>query len=97
YELATPLTVEYFIVSDKGSLYGIPSVPERFDRKWISSKTPIKNLYLTGTDALVHGIVGSTIGGVMTAGIINGWFGFFKVMFAIIFKIKSSKSQFQKT
>jgi all-trans-retinol 13,14-reductase len=88
YELATPLTVEYFITSDKGSLYGIPSVPERFSQKWISAKTPIKNLYLTGTDALIHGIVGATIGGVMTAGMINGTFGFFKVMFAILQKSK---------
>lgn len=95
YELATPLTVEYFIASDQGSLYGISSVPERFDQKWISSKTPIKNLYLTGTDALVHGIVGATIGGVITVGIINGWFGFFKIMFAIIFKIKSKKTNFK--
>jgi all-trans-retinol 13,14-reductase len=88
HELATPLTVEYFISSDRGSLYGIPSIPARFTQQWISAKTPIKNLYLTGADALVHGIVAAAIGGVMTAGIINGWLGFLKVMFAIIFKVQ---------
>ncbi|WP_439566146.1 phytoene desaturase family protein [Gloeocapsopsis crepidinum] len=86
YELATPLSVEYFIASDRGSLYGIPAIPKRFTQEWISPKTPIKNLYLSGTDALIHGIVGATIAGVLTTGIINGWFGFFKVMFAIIFE-----------
>ncbi|MCX7595181.1 MAG: hypothetical protein N2235_15760 [Fischerella sp.] len=58
--------------SDRGSVDGIPSVSERFDRRWINAKTPIKNLYLTGTDALVHDIVGATIGGLLTAGIVNG-------------------------
>jgi all-trans-retinol 13,14-reductase len=41
YELATPLTVEYFDFSEQGAIYGIPWVPERLDQKWISSKTPI--------------------------------------------------------
>ena len=86
YELATPLTVEYFDGSDRGTIYGIPSIPARFERPWIGSKTPIENLYLTGTDALGHGIIGAMMGGVQTAGILNGALGFLKIMSAILKK-----------
>lgn len=82
-ELATPLTVEYFDLSDRGAIYGIPWIPERFDCPWIASKTPIENLYLTGTDALGHGILGAMMGGVQTAGILNGALGFLKIMSTI--------------
>ena len=79
-ELSTPLTVEHFDCSDRGTIYGIPCTPARLDLHWIASKTPIKNLYLTGTDAFSPGIVGAMMGGVKTAGIIDGALGFFKIM-----------------
>ena len=82
-ELSTPLTVEYFDASDKGAIYGIAAIPKRLDADWIGARTPIQNLYLTGTDASGHGIVGAAIGGVVTAGMINGPFGFFKIMSAL--------------
>ncbi|VEP15406.1 conserved hypothetical protein [Hyella patelloides LEGE 07179] len=82
-ELSTPLTVEYFDGSDRGAIYGIPPIPKRLDAKWIDAKTPIKNLYLTGTDVSGHGILGAAIGGVVTAGVLNGSFGFFKIMSAL--------------
>lgn len=82
-ELSTPLTVEYFDASDKGAIYGIAAIPKRLDADWIGARTPSQNLYLTGTDASGHGIVGAAIGGVVTAGMINGPFGFFKIMSAL--------------
>ena len=82
-ELSTPLTVEYFDGSDRGAIYGIPPIPKRLDAEWIDAKTPIKNLYLTGTDVSGHGILGAALGGVVTAGVLNGSFGFFKIMSAI--------------
>ncbi len=82
-ELSTPLTVEYFNGSDRGAIYGIPAIPTRLDAKWIDAKTPIKNLYLTGTDVFCHGILGAAMGGTITAGALNGLFGFFKVMSAL--------------
>ncbi len=89
YELATPLTVEYFDQSDRGAIYGIPSIPARLEQPWIGSKTPIENLYLTGTDALGHGIIGAMMGGVQTAGILNGPLGFLKIMSALTKKSES--------
>jgi all-trans-retinol 13,14-reductase len=92
-ELATPLTVEYFDASDHGAIYGIPWVPERLKQSWIGPETPVKNLYLTGTDALGHGIMGAMMGGVRTAGLLNGPFGFFKVISTIMKEYAARKSQ----
>lgn len=83
-ELSTPLTVEHFDASDHGSIYGIPCIPKRLDQPWIAARTPIKNLYLTGADTLSLGIMGAMMGGVKTAGLLNGAFGFFKIMTTII-------------
>jgi all-trans-retinol 13,14-reductase len=85
-ELSTPLTVEHFDASDRGAIYGIPCIPERLDRSWIGARTPIKNLYLTGADTFSLGIMGATMGGVLTTGILNGGFSFFKIMATIMKK-----------
>jgi phytoene dehydrogenase-like protein len=83
-ELSTPLTVEHFDASDRGAIYGIPCIPERLDQSWIGARTPIKNLYLTGADTFSLGIMGAMMGGVKTAGILNGALGFFKIMSTIM-------------
>jgi all-trans-retinol 13,14-reductase len=83
-ELSTPLTVEHFDASDRGAIYGIPCIPERLDQTWIGARTPIKNLYLTGADTFSLGIMGAMMGGVKTAGILNGALGFFKIMATIM-------------
>jgi all-trans-retinol 13,14-reductase len=82
-ELSTPLTLEFFDSNDRGALYGISGVPARLNQKWIGSKTPIKNLYLTGADAGTFGIMGAMMGGAATAGVLNGRFGFVKAMSAM--------------
>jgi phytoene dehydrogenase-like protein len=89
-ELSTPLTVEHFDASDRGAIYGIPCIPARLDQSWIGAKTPIKNLYLTGTDAFSLGIMGAMMGGVKTVGLLQGAFGFFQVM-ATIMKAANQK------
>jgi all-trans-retinol 13,14-reductase len=80
-ELSTPLTIEHFNASDRGSIYGIPCIPTRLEQPWVASKTPIKNLYLTGTDTFSPGIVGSMMGGVKTTILVGGWWGVVKMMF----------------
>ena len=79
-ELSTPLTLEYFTEWKKGSFYGIPATPDRFKYKWVSPKTPVKNLYLTGSDALSIGVVGAMMGGVFSIAAIKGMKGFMKIM-----------------
>jgi phytoene dehydrogenase-like protein len=48
--------------------------------KWLGVNTPVRNLYLTGTDAVSPGIMGALMGGVVTASRLLGPFGFFRVM-----------------
>jgi phytoene dehydrogenase-like protein len=79
-ELATPLTFEHFAGSPSGTIYGYPATPERFRKKWLRPKTPIPNLYLTGTDAGLLGIMGALMGGVATASTLLGAAGFMEIM-----------------
>jgi len=83
-ELSTPLSYEHFTNRDFGVYYGIPSNPERFRQKWLRVKTPIKNLFLTGSDVCVLGIVGALMGGVATASYLNGFLGIIKVFYKCI-------------
>lgn len=79
-ELSTPLTMEYFTAKPRGEFYGIALTPERFTRKWCSVRTPVDNLYLTGSDAFTIGVNGAMFSGVAAAGAATGPFGFFKIM-----------------
>lgn len=62
-ELSTPLSNEEFTGHPYGSIYGLPCTVERFSKKWLGTKTPIENLYLTGADVLTPGIAGALGGG----------------------------------
>jgi all-trans-retinol 13,14-reductase len=87
-ELATPLTFEFFTGAPSGTIYGYPATPEKFRKTWLRPKTPIRNLYLTGTDAAVLGVMGALMGGVATASTLLGPAGFLEIMRAA----KSSRS-----
>jgi phytoene dehydrogenase-like protein len=79
-ELGTPLTFEYFTGAPSGCIYNYPGTPNRYRMKWLGVNTPVRNLYLTGTDAASLGIMGALMGGVLTASRLLGPFGFFRVM-----------------
>jgi phytoene dehydrogenase-like protein len=79
-ELGTPLTFEHFTAAPSGAIYGYPGTPERFMKAWLGPRTPIRNLYLTGCDVALPGIMGAVMGGVVTASCLLGWFGFLQVM-----------------
>ena len=79
-ELATPLSFEYFTGAPAGTIYGYPATPDRFRKTWLRPKTPIRNLYLTGTDAAVLGVMGALMGGVATASTLLGPAGFLEIM-----------------
>jgi all-trans-retinol 13,14-reductase len=79
-ELATPLTFEYFTAAPAGTIYGYPATPDRFRKTWLAPKTPVRNLYLTGADAAVLGVMGALMGGVATASTLLGSTGFLQIM-----------------
>jgi all-trans-retinol 13,14-reductase len=79
-ELATPLTFEYFTGAPSGTIYGYPATPDRFRKTWLTPKTPIRNLYLTGSDAAILGVMGALMGGVATASTLLGPAGFLEIM-----------------
>ncbi len=79
-ELATPLSFEFFTGAPSGTIYGYPATPEKFRKAWLAPKTPIKNLYLTGTDAAMLGVMGALMGGVATASTLLGPAGFPEIM-----------------
>ena len=82
-ELSTPLTVEHYTSHQGGRFYGLPAVPQRYRSSLLGPVTPIRGLYLAGSDAGCLGIVGAMMGGVGAAANALGPFGFFSIMAAI--------------
>lgn len=82
-ELATPLTYRHFIDNQKGEIYGLSYTPHRFENELAHAKTPIKNLYLTGGDTFVAGILGAMFGGVKAASLFYGLLGLPRIALAI--------------
>jgi phytoene dehydrogenase-like protein len=79
-ELATPLTFEHFTGAPSGTIYGYPGTRERYGKAWLGPRTVIRNLYLTGSDVALLGIMGALMGAVVTASCLLGRFGFLEVM-----------------
>ena len=65
-ELSTPLSTDYFCRPVAGSIYGIEPTPERFRNPWLKPRTPIKNLYLAGSEVASVGVIGAMMGGVLS-------------------------------
>src|SRR5579872_1480800 len=71
-ELSTPLSTRHFANYPHGEIYGLSVTPERFRLRSIGARTPIRNLYLTGADALSPGVTGALFGGIVTASAVLG-------------------------
>ncbi|MGH8550646.1 MAG: phytoene desaturase family protein [Methylococcales bacterium] len=65
-EVSTPLSTADFTGHRDGCIYGLPGTPEKLAAGWLRTRTPVKNLYLTGSDTAGHGIVGALMGGILT-------------------------------
>ncbi|HXG29798.1 MAG TPA: NAD(P)/FAD-dependent oxidoreductase, partial [Nevskiales bacterium] len=72
YELATPLSTEWFHLYDRGEIYGLDHDPQRFRQDWLHPVTPVKGLYLTGQDVVTAGVGGALMGGVLTTAALLG-------------------------
>lgn len=72
YTTATPLTARDYIGTDDGSLYGFAKDYREPMKTFISPRTKIPNLLLTGQNINMHGVLGVTISAVVTCSQILG-------------------------
>lgn len=72
YYSATPLSVRDYIGTSDGSLYGIVKDYREPLKTFISPRTKIPNLYLTGQNLNLHGVLGVTVSAVLTCSEILG-------------------------
>ena len=72
WNLATPLTNEFYIQATRGSLYGIAKIPSQVGPGGFQIKTPFDGLYMCGASTLSHGIAGVTGTGLAAAKVILG-------------------------
>ena len=63
---STPLTFRDYIGSPDGNMYGILKDHHSFLKTFINPKTKVPNLYLTGQNLNVHGILGVTVSSLIT-------------------------------
>lgn len=69
---STPLSYRDYIGSNKGSIYGYVKDVNNPFLSYVSPRTKIKNLLFTGQSLNMHGILGVTIGAVITCSEILG-------------------------
>lgn len=69
---STPLSYRDYIGVRRGSMYGYVKDSNNPLKSFLSSKTKIDNLHFTGQSLNMHGILGVTIGGVVTCSNILG-------------------------
>ena len=66
YYTSTPLTYRDYIGTYDGSLYGITKDYKHPIKSFISSKTKIPNLFFTGQNLNMHGVLGVTLSSIIT-------------------------------
>ena len=66
YYTATPLSYRDYIGNDDGSLYGIAKDYKHPLKTFISPRTNLPNLYFTGQNLNLHGILGAAMSGIVT-------------------------------
>lgn len=69
---ATPLTIEDYVKSKHGGLYGYKKNSENIIKAQIIPRTKIQNLFLTGQNINLHGIIGTPLSAIVTVGELVG-------------------------
>ncbi len=66
YYTSTPLSFRDYIGNDDGSMYGIMKDYQDPLKTFIPPRTKLPNLFFTGQNLNLHGVLGATISGIMT-------------------------------
>ena len=72
YYTASPLSYRDYIGNDDGSLYGIAKDYKDALKTFISPRTKLPNLYFTGQNLNLHGILGSAMSAIVTTNALLG-------------------------
>ncbi len=72
YEVSTPLSTNWFGGYQQGELYGLAHTAKRLRADWLTPKTRIRGLWLSGQDILTCGVTGAMMAGLMTTTAIVG-------------------------
>ena len=72
YYTATPLSYRDYIGNDDGSLYGIVKDYRDPLKTFISPRTKLPNLYFTGQNLNMHGVLGAAMSGLVTCSALLG-------------------------
>lgn len=72
-ELSTPLSTDHFCRPLAGSIYGLAANRERFACRWLRARSPIKNLYFSGSDVTSGGVIGALGGGLLGGMAVEPW------------------------
>jgi all-trans-retinol 13,14-reductase len=73
-EVGSPLTFNHYIGSQRGECYGLDNSPIRYSHDdWLTPKTAINGLYMTGQDITTLGVTGAMMAGVLTAHSVLGY------------------------
>lgn len=67
YWSSTPLTWKSYFRAHNGTAYGVMKDYHSPETTLLLPKTPLKGLYLTGQSVILHGIMGTTISGFISA------------------------------
>lgn len=68
FHVATPLTYRDYFGTPKGSLYGVLKDSKEPMKNYFPSRTKIPNLFLTGQNMSIHGVLGVAMSAVITCG-----------------------------
>lgn len=72
YTCSTPVTYRDYIGSKDGTMYGVLKDYKDPQKTFITAKTKINNLYLTGQSLNLHGVMGVTVSAAVTCSDILG-------------------------
>jgi all-trans-retinol 13,14-reductase len=65
--MSTPISTEHFTRAAAGSIYGIEPTPERYRNQYLRPRTPVRDLFMSGSDMASVGVMGAFVGGVLSA------------------------------
>ncbi|HQE59907.1 MAG TPA: all-trans-retinol 13,14-reductase, partial [Spirochaetota bacterium] len=73
YYTSSPLTYRDYTGTYRGSIYGVMKDCNDPLASYIPAKTKVPNLYMTGQNISIHGVLGVTICSLLTCGEILGF------------------------